>query len=330
MAVNLAVTKHLQGYQWSGESYYVKLTGDSIINRFTDTQRYLTRASGSEDVTYTYASPLRFAEPGEYTFTFTEYDSTYANVLSGTNTGGIQYGDAVTVKVKVEKVSGKLAVTKVEGGTLSEDKSLITATITNRKGIELQLLKLGDGDFSKPLEGVQFKLYTDQDCAAEHQVKKDLTGAAIGTDGLIVTSSNASDKGMAYLGSLGNGTYYLKEIAGKDGYVLPSELITITIGTDGTVSYSQSSYTDSGKGPDLVYKDKTGKYYYYSKIRKDESDVYKNDENYTFAGYRIIVSNISGVELPNTGGPGTRLFTIFGSILLLGAGALLWRRRKLM
>ena len=168
VAVNLAVTKHLQGYQWSGENYYVKLTGSSIINRFTDKQRYLTKDSGSEDVTYTYASPLRFAEEGEYSLTFTEYASDWIDVLSGTNTDGIQYGDAVTVKIKVEKEDGKLIVTDVQGGTLSDDKSLITATITNRKGAELQLLKLGDGDFSRPLEDVQFKLYTDQDCTDVH------------------------------------------------------------------------------------------------------------------------------------------------------------------
>ena len=331
-AVNLAVTKHLQGYQWSGERYYVKLTDSSIINRFTDTQRYLTRASGSEDVTNTYASPLRFAEEGEYSFTFTEYDSTWTDVLSETNTGGIQYGAPVTVKVTVENVNGKLTVTKVEGGTLSEDKSLITATITNRKGVELQLLKLGDGDFSKPLEGIQFKLYSDQDCADEHQVVTDLTGAAIGADGLIVTSSDDSDKGMAYLGSLGTGTYYLKEIAGHDGYNMLAELISITIGTDGNVSYSQSSYANSGKGPDLVYKDKSGKYYYYSKIRNDESDIYKDDDTKTFSGYRIIVSNQSGVELPQTGGTGTALFTALGGIMTVTTGAILtltaYRRRK--
>ena len=331
-AVNLAVTKHLQGYQWSGERYYVKLTGGPIINRFTDTQRYLTRASGSEDVTYTYASPLRFAEPGVYTFTFTEYDSNWENVLSGTNTGGIQYGAPVTVKVTVEKVNGKLTITNVEGGTLSEDKSLITATITNRKGVELQLLKLGDGDFSIPLEGVQFKLYNNQDCTDEHQVVTDLTGAAIGTDGLIVTSSDDSDKGMAYLGSLGTGTYYLKEIAGHDGYNMLAELISITIGTDGNVSYSQSSYANSGKGPDLVYKDKSGKYYYYSKIRNDETDIYKDDDTKTFSGYRIIVSNQSGVELPQTGGIGIKLFTALGGLMTATAGAILiltaYRRRK--
>ncbi|MBQ9663309.1 MAG: Cna B-type domain-containing protein [Oscillospiraceae bacterium] len=37
-----------------------------------------------------------------------------------------------------------------------------------------------------------------------------------------------------------------------------------------------------------------------------------------------------GYTLPATGGPGTRLFTILGSILILGAGALLWRRRRLV
>jgi Gram positive anchor. len=31
--------------------------------------------------------------------------------------------------------------------------------------------------------------------------------------------------------------------------------------------------------------------------------------------------------LPNTGGPAHGLFTILGSILILGAGVLLWRRR---
>ena len=46
-------------------------------------------------------------------------------------------------------------------------------------------------------------------------------------------------------------------------------------------------------------------------------------------GY-IINKPEDAVTLPSTGGPGTRLFTILGSILILGAGVLLWRRRKLI
>ena len=44
--------------------------------------------------------------------------------------------------------------------------------------------------------------------------------------------------------------------------------------------------------------------------------------------YRI--TNNPGVELPSTGGPGTRLYTILGTILIAGAGMLLWRRRRLV
>jgi len=43
---------------------------------------------------------------------------------------------------------------------------------------------------------------------------------------------------------------------------------------------------------------------------------------------KVTVGNDAGTVLPSTGGPGTTLFTILGSILLAGAGLLLWRRRR--
>jgi len=52
-----------------------------------------------------------------------------------------------------------------------------------------------------------------------------------------------------------------------------------------------------------------------------------NSENETIY-YRIV--NNPGVSLPNTGGPGTGLFTILGSILTLGAVVLLWGRRRMV
>ena len=45
-------------------------------------------------------------------------------------------------------------------------------------------------------------------------------------------------------------------------------------------------------------------------------------------GQQIINTPVGGYELPSTGGTGTRLFTILGSILILGAGLLLWRRGR--
>ena len=46
--------------------------------------------------------------------------------------------------------------------------------------------------------------------------------------------------------------------------------------------------------------------------------------------YTFHVYNNPGVELPSTGGPGTRLFRIFGGILILAAGVLLCRRHSLV
>ena len=44
----------------------------------------------------------------------------------------------------------------------------------------------------------------------------------------------------------------------------------------------------------------------------------------------VTFGNTLGAALPHTGGPGTRLFTILGSILIAGAGLLLWRRRRII
>ena len=41
-----------------------------------------------------------------------------------------------------------------------------------------------------------------------------------------------------------------------------------------------------------------------------------------------IKNNQIGRELPSTGGMGTSLYTLLGSIMILGAGFLLWRRRR--
>ena len=63
-------------------------------------------------------------------------------------------------------------------------------------------------------------------------------------------------------------------------------------------------------------------------VTTDTEDTSKLDT--TADGIDFIITNTPGAALPNTGGPGTRLFTILGSILIFGAGVLLWRRRRLI
>jgi LPXTG-motif cell wall-anchored protein len=44
-------------------------------------------------------------------------------------------------------------------------------------------------------------------------------------------------------------------------------------------------------------------------------------------GITIKIVNVRGASLPSTGGAGTGAFTVLGSVLALGAGWLLFRRR---
>ena len=66
---------------------------------------------------------------------------------------------------------------------------------------------------------------------------------------------------------------------------------------------------------------------------KKESDAWKYKQdmvNGAGNGEVIINQETGGYELPSTGGSGTWAYTILGSILILGAGVMLWRRRRLI
>ena len=58
--------------------------------------------------------------------------------------------------------------------------------------------------------------------------------------------------------------------------------------------------------------------------------VYAPGAKYDASGEGIINQEYSGYELPSTGGPGTESVTVLGSILITGAGLLLWKRREIL
>ena len=103
------------------------------------------------------------------------------------------------------------------------------------------------------------------------------------------------------LTGLVDGQYQLQEISPPSGYVITNSTpVTFTVAggaitsTEGTITGVR--YTAASETSDAEF----------------------------------IIPNEPGAALPNTGGPGTRLFTILGSIMILGAGLLLWRRRRLI
>ena len=179
---------------------------------------------------------------------------------------------------------------KIVGNSASQ------AIVVNKAATaKIKLLKLGDS--TTPLKGVQFKIFYDEECTKA--VTKDAVGKPIPSmnNGIVTTDSN----GYADLGTLA-GTYYLKEIATNKGYVMLAAPVRIDVGKERvTASCAQEGVIFST--PDWIEKGEDGIWV-------------------------VKVNNSSGFKLPSTGGRGTRLFSILGSILTIGAGMLLWRRRR--
>ena len=179
-------------------------------------------------------------------------------------------------------------------------------TITNSQlSAEIKLLKIGDGQTSTTLDNVEFELYSTWEGAdSTANVKaKDINGNEVGT---IKTTGG----GLATIGNLLPGTYYLVETKAPDGYNMltdPVEIYIQLIDQDPgyTVSYNQKGYSASSAAGNLLPD--------------------------TDGAYQITVSNPSGKELPMTGGSGTLPYTL-GGIALIFAAALMYgfrlRRRE--
>lgn len=109
------------------------------------------------------------------------------------------------------------------------------------------------------------------------------------TSGIIQLES--STNGMINIQGLKSGTYYLKETKAPDGYNLLKEPVKIVVEGD----------------------DKTG-----------QPIIRVKDEVVT----QVEVKNNKGSILPSTGGMGTTLIYVVGSILVLASGIVLFSKRK--
>ena len=120
---------------------------------------------------------------------------------------------------------------------------------------------------------------------------KDADGNSIGT---IKTNSD----GEATIGKLGIGAYKLVETVAPKGYNLMTSPITIIVAAD-----------------KVTYRLGVGQ----------PTDAVKSADGLTWT---ITATNNPGVELPATGGEGTLIFSVLGTILILSSTLLILAKRK--
>ena len=203
-------------------------------------------------------------------------------------------------------VSLLLSTSSVDWVTLTssaDDRTLAyVLTILNfqRKKVSFKKVDISNIDNSA-LAGAVFDLYSVT-VVNETEIRQTpalYTGLTSGDDGLLRDGDGNS------VFDLPVGKYHLIETAAPAGYIMRTEPIIVQV---------KANTANPGA---VVYDEGTN---------LSESGVGKS-YNSTTKVYTLKLSNTSGMALPSTGGPGTRLFTILGSILVMLAAVLLWRRR---
>ena len=201
-----------------------------------------------------------------------------------------------------QSITKGIATGIVSGGTVTKEEVEFTNTYS---AVDVTVIKIDEGtrnaehpENQTTLSGAKFKLYK-------------LTvpeGGSVGTY-TVYPNSSSSEKTTGYDGTLTfeklpNGKYMIEETVTPAGYVKQEEI---------------KIYFTVSEGSILTYTNEAG-----------ETIERQNFVTYAQADKTFTVGNTPGAALPHTGGPGTRIFMIIGSILILGAEILLWRRRRLI
>jgi LPXTG-motif cell wall-anchored protein len=176
-----------------------------------------------------------------------------------------------------------------------------------------------------PLEGAQFKLYTDSGCTNPYTNTLYPSGVTV----------NSDSTGRINIKGLDAGTYYLKEITAPTGYIKMQEAVEVVITADIEEEYT---YTKDVDGTDVTIK--TNKLNGYTVKIGGSTTTYTITLEESSANAQVAdrvqessddseLKNTKGVELPSTGGMGTTLFYVIGAILVLGAGIILVSKRRM-
>ena len=190
---------------------------------------------------------------------------------------------------------------------ISTDKIHSGALIAynRRTTVDLVVEKVDENDDSIRLNGATFELRQLDPAKEGSMDMRSLDGGKTETK---TTSGEGSNKGKLSFDSLGQGIYEIKETIVPNGYILESD----------SAFYIRVNESDV----QLLQKDESKP--------ASEWRVITGNKLLSLENATVTVGNTKGAALPNSGGPGTRLFTILGTILIAGAGLLMWRKRRLI
>ncbi len=190
--------------------------------------------------------------------------------------------------------------------------------------------ELSNGEKVAALVGAEFGLYKSEQ-GAKNQDENDLYKNDVFTTGKVTTNED----GLMEINGLDVGEYYLKELTAPKGYIRDPDVHKIEI----TAEFETKEVTETLNGYEYTYDFQVLKSY---TVTIDGNTVDETESTYSTtinASGEVVevtpgdstsqIKNTKGVELPATGGMGTTIFYVIGTILVLGAGILLVTRRRM-
>jgi len=233
---------------------------------------------------------------------------------------GLQKGASFTVEELSADQNGYETTVTSTGGTVSgktvtgtiHATTAITAAYTNsRESVTLDILKIEKNNAGKKLGGATFVIQKVNETISGNEPSNDTTWVYNASDKQKVTS----EEGETSFANLGMGYYRIEETIPPAGYV-----------NTGTSEFY--IHVDQA-GVHLVKPVYDEDKHEWSWVAGTENNNVTLPETITFtAEVTATIENEPGAELPNSGGPGTRLIYLLGGMLTLAAGLLLLHDRK--
>lgn len=230
------------------------------------------------------------ADGDTFDITFTQ---AFCDTLKADDKIVISYSATVNEDAKVG-IEGNPNTSKLSYGDSSNTKYTPNSQTTTYTW-DLDILKYANGDETKVLKDAQFVLLNNDKTKVAVIVNGKMTcWADVPTNDTWPENTvlTTNDNGKIEIDGLDADTYYLREVKAPNGYNKLASDVTVNI-TGATVN------TESGNNQ-LTYTTVVAK-----------------------------VNNQSGTELPSTGGIGTTIFYVAGSILVLGAAVLLVTKKRM-
>ncbi len=305
----------------SDTTYYTANTTDgctveiifSDITSLYDEDGNLIDVSTISKITVTYTATLNenavIGTDGNTNEVYVEY----SNNPNGSGTGTTETDEVVTFTFELD-------VTKVDGDSYDEDTKTYTDVLSGAEFVLYYTVTTTDETTNTKTTTKYYLIATE---ATEEQEVEGDDGSAktitVGTGTYTVTGwttdktkattlTSASDGTFEIIG-LDTGTYYLEETKAPDGYNLLANAITIVI---------SATYKDTDNdGLDEVEA---------LTATADSKSLTTDSSSGTVSA---TVENNAGSTLPSTGGIGTTIFYVIGSIMVLGAVVLLITHKRM-